>query len=114
MEVEYWRNRYQRMNTERFFAANAIALVTHTIAQPFDLVKTRSQILQEGKGHVGFGFKRGIHGAEVFNETFRAGGGFRKFFSKLDAFAMRTVAYTSFRTGSFLYFYDWINPDARR
>ena len=29
--VEYWRNRYQRMNTERFFAANTIALITHTI-----------------------------------------------------------------------------------
>ena len=29
MEVDYWRNRYQRMNKERFVAANAIALITH-------------------------------------------------------------------------------------
>ena len=29
--VEYWRTRYQRMNPERFVAANAIALVTHTL-----------------------------------------------------------------------------------
>ena len=29
--VEYWRNRYQRMNKERFVAANAMALLTHTI-----------------------------------------------------------------------------------
>jgi hypothetical protein len=29
--VEYWRNRYQRMNKERFVAANAIALITHTV-----------------------------------------------------------------------------------
>ena len=28
--VEYWRNRYQRMNKERFLAANAMALLTHT------------------------------------------------------------------------------------
>jgi len=27
--VEYWRNRHQRMNMERFLAANTIALVTH-------------------------------------------------------------------------------------
>jgi hypothetical protein len=114
MEVEYWRNRYQRMNTERFFAANTIALITHGLTQPFDLVKTRSQILQEGKGHIGFGFKRGIHGSNIFNETFAAGGGLRKFYSKLDAFFMRTVAYTTCRTWGFLYFYDWINPDARR
>ena len=32
--VEYWRNRYQRMNKERFLAANAMALVTHTIVSP--------------------------------------------------------------------------------
>jgi len=31
MEVEYWRNRYQRMNWERFYAANAMALVTHAL-----------------------------------------------------------------------------------
>jgi len=42
MEVEYWRNRYQRMNWERFYAANAIALVTHAVLQPFDLVKVRT------------------------------------------------------------------------
>ena len=29
--VEYWRNRTQRMNKERFIAANMMALVTHTI-----------------------------------------------------------------------------------
>ena len=45
MEIEYWRNRYQRMNKERFIAANVMALITHGITQPLDLVKTRSQML---------------------------------------------------------------------
>jgi len=31
--VEYWRNRYQRMNKERFYAANIMALITHTIVK---------------------------------------------------------------------------------
>ena len=31
MEVEYWRNQYQRMNYERFIAANSMALITHTL-----------------------------------------------------------------------------------
>ena len=31
MEVEYWRNQYQRMNKERFLAANSMALLTHTL-----------------------------------------------------------------------------------
>lgn len=31
MEIEFWRNQYQRMNYERFIAANSLALITHTI-----------------------------------------------------------------------------------
>lgn len=43
-----------------------------------------------------------------------AGGGLRKFYSKFDAFFLRTVSYTTARIWAFGYFYDWINPDARR
>jgi len=78
------------------------------------MVKTRAQMLQEGKGFSGIGFKRGFHSGNIFNEISASGGGLRKFYSSLDAFAMRTVAFTTARTWSFLYFYDWINPDARR
>jgi hypothetical protein len=71
-------------------------------------------MLQEGKTFSGIGFQRGLHSVEVFNETFNAGGGLRKFYSKLDAFVIRTMAYTTARVWGFLYFYDWINPDPRR
>ena len=33
---------------------------------------------------------------------------------RIDAFVVRTFAYTTARVWSFLYFYDWINPDPRR
>ena len=102
------------MNKERFFAANALALITHTLTQPMDMVKSRAQILQEGKGFTGIGFKRGLHGINIFNDIVAAGGGYRKFYSKFDAFFLRTVSYTTARVWGFLYFYDWINPDARR
>jgi len=55
-----------------------------------------------------------MHGINVYNETYAAGGGLRKFYSKFDAFFLRTVGYTTARVWGFLYFYDWINPDARR
>lgn len=45
MEIEYWRNQYQRMNWDRFAAANVMALVTHTVTQPLELTKSRIQIL---------------------------------------------------------------------
>jgi len=102
------------MNYERFVAANTLALITHTATQPFDMCKTRAQILQEGKGFSGIGFSKGIHTINIFNDTLAAGGGFKKFYSKFDAFAMRTFTYTTARVWGFLYFYDWINPDPRR
>uniref|UniRef100_A0A7S3IUP8 ADP/ATP translocase n=2 Tax=Strombidium inclinatum TaxID=197538 RepID=A0A7S3IUP8_9SPIT len=114
MEVEYWRNQYQRMNKERFFAANAIALLTHTVTQPLDMAKTRAQVLQEGKTFNGFAWQKGIYGTNIIRETLAAGGGYKKFYSSWDAFFLRTIAYTTLRVSSFLYFYDWINPDPRR
>ena len=50
-----------------------------------DMVKTRTQLLQEGKGFSGIGFRRGMFTTNVFTETLAAGGGYRKFYSKLDA-----------------------------
>lgn len=91
-----------------------MALVTHTVTQPLDLAKTRIQILQEGKNYHGIGFRKGFHMMQVMEETYRAGGGMKKFYSSYDAFFARTVSYTTARIWGFLYFYDWINPDARR
>ena len=56
------------MNKERFVAANVMALLTHGITQPLDLVKVRSQMLQEGKLFTGIGFQRGFSPSAIFNE----------------------------------------------
>ena len=72
------------------------------------------QLLQEGKNYHGIGFRKGFYWTNTIADTLNAGGGYRKFYSSFDAFAMRTVTYTTARVGAFLYFYDWINPDARR
>mgnify|MGYP003787805657 CR=1 FL=1 len=77
-------------------------------------MKTRIQMLQEGKTFSGVAFEKGFYGENVFNETLKAGGGLRKFYSTLDSYFMRTLSYTTFRISGFLYFYDWINPDSRR
>jgi hypothetical protein len=79
-----------------------------------DLVKVRSQMLQEGKVFSGIGFGRGFHPFQVFNDIHNAGGGWRRTFCGLDGFLARTVTYTTARVWSFLYFYDKLNPDPRR
>lgn len=102
------------MNWDRFCAANSIALVTHTLTQPLDLVKVRSQVLQEGKPFTGIGWQRGFHPFNLFDEIYGAGGGLRKMFTGLDGFAARTLGYTTARVWGFCYFYDILNPDPRR
>jgi hypothetical protein len=71
-------------------------------------------MLQEGKVYTGIAFQRGLHPIEIGQEIHRAGGGMRKFYTSLDGFVIRTMAYTTARVWGFLYFYDWLNPDPRR
>lgn len=38
----------------------------------------------------------------------------KKFYTSYEGFAVKTIGYTTARTGAFLYFYDWFNKDPRR
>lgn len=102
------------MNWDRFLAANSLALITHGLLQPLDLVKVRSQMLQEGKIYTGVGFGRGFHPFQIFDEIHRSGRGIASMYSGFDGFVARTIAYTTARVWGFLYFYDWLNADPRR
>lgn len=63
---------------------------------------------------MGLGFQRGYHPFQVGQEIMNAGGGFRKFWTSLDGFLLRTLAFTTGRIACFGYFYDWLNSDPRR
>ena len=71
-------------------------------------------MLQEGKVYTGIAFQRGFHGINIFNEIREQGGSFRRFYTSLDTFFVRTFAYTTARVWGFLKFYDYLNPDPRR
>lgn len=113
-EIEYYRNRYQRMNKERFLAANAIALVTHFLTQPFDLIKVRSQMLQEGKTYSGMGIQRGFNTYRIFEEINQSGAGYRYWYTSWEGFLARTLTYTTARVSCYLWFLDRLNHDPRR
>jgi len=102
------------MTKERFVVANTIALITHTITQPFDLLKVRSFMLQEGKTFNGLGTERGYNFLQLSREIIKQGGGYKVWFSSYEGFFARTLAYTSSRIWAYLYFYDRLNKDPRR
>lgn len=113
-EVEFWRNRMQRMTKERFYAANVVALITHAVTQPFDLIKVRSQMLQEGKNFNGLGLNRGYNPFQIYTEIAEAGGGYKTWYTSYSGFVSKTLAYTTSRVWLYLYFYDRLNKDPRR
>jgi hypothetical protein len=94
-EIEYNRDKFQRMNRERFFAANIVALITHTITQPLDLLKVRAQMLQEGKVFNGIGLQRGYNAYQMYDEISKAGGGYKTWYTNYQGFFSRTIAYTT-------------------
>lgn len=59
-------------------------------------------MLQEGKVYTGLAFQRGFHPAAVGAEIHAAGGGFKQFYTSLDGFLFKTIAYTSARVWGFL------------
>lgn len=71
-------------------------------------------MLQEGKLFTGIGFSRGWHPFAIAEEIYQAGGGYRRWYTGMDGFVIKTMAYTTARVWGFLYFYDKINPDTRR
>lgn len=113
-EIEYYRNRHQRMNRERFFTANILALITHTVTQPFDLVKVRAQMLQEGRTFYGLGTQRGSNPMAIFREINKSGGSYKTWFTSYEGFVTRTLAYTTARVSAYLWFFDRLNKDPRR
>lgn len=113
-EIEYWRTRNQRMNKERFVAANVLALITHSITQPLDLLKVRAQMLQEGKNFNGMGIQRGYNPYQLYTEIAQAGATYKTWFTSWEGFLARTLTYTTARISCYLWFFDRLNKDPRR
>jgi hypothetical protein len=113
-EIEYWRNKHQRMNKDRFVAANVLALITHAITQPLDLIKVRAQCMQEGKTFNGLGIQRGYNSYQLFSEISHAGGAYKTWYTSYEGFFLKTFAYTNARIGAYLWFFDRLNHDPRR
>ena len=113
-EIEYYRNRHQRMTRERFVTANLVALITHAVVQPLDLIKTRAQMMQEGKTFNGMGIQRGYNSYQIMHSINKAGGSYKTWYTSFEGFAARTVAYTTARVSAYLWFFDRLNHDPRR
>lgn len=54
-----------------------IGLVSNFLTAPFELVKVRGQLIQEGRKLHGWGFERGAPTVRLVNEVIESGAGLR-------------------------------------
>jgi hypothetical protein len=54
-----------------------IATVSNFVTAPFEQLKVRAQLLQEGRRLHGYGLERGVQTVRVFNEIIESGHGVR-------------------------------------
>jgi solute carrier family 25 oxoglutarate transporter 11 len=91
-----------------------LGVVTNIITAPFELVKVRSQLLQEGRRLHGYGAERGVPSIRIFYEVIDSGVGIRGLFTGFDSLLMRGLWGGSWRTYFWCYFYNSFNKDPRR
>lgn len=54
-----------------------IALVSNFLTAPWEIIKVRGQLIQEGRKLHGWGFERGVPTIRLFNEIVESGAGLR-------------------------------------
>ena len=59
-----------------FYSAE-IALIANFLTAPFELIKVRAQLIQEGRKLHGWGWERGVPTVRMFTEIVESGAGLR-------------------------------------
>ena len=54
-----------------------IGLISNFLTAPWELIKVRGQLIQEGRKLHGWGFERGVPTVRIFNEIVESGAGLR-------------------------------------
>jgi hypothetical protein len=90
-----------------------ISMLSNITCAPFELLKVRAQLLQEGRRLHGGGFDRGAPTIRIYNEIIESGAGLRGFWAGFDSLIVRSLWYGGFRPYFWSLFYNLFNKDPR-
>jgi hypothetical protein len=113
-EVQFYRDKYQRFSFHKLQWSLAISLFTGVLTAPAELVKTRSQLLQEGRVVHGWNQYRGVPSIRLIYEVVDSGAGVRGLWKGLDTVIVKSLATGFSRTYLWCLIYNYTNPDPRR
>lgn len=112
-EVEYFRDKYQGFSEHKLKWSLIIGVTSGALTLPFELLKVRAQLLQEGRVIHGFSAFRGVPTFKMFYEIIDSGAGVRGLWKGLDTALVRSLYGSSMRTFIWSLFYNKLNKDPR-
>lgn len=112
-EAQYLRDKYQGFSSHKLEWSLKIGVITSSLALPFDLLKSRAVILQEGRVVHGWSVNKGVPMSAMYKEIIESGAGLRGFWKGLDISIAKNLLLSGYRTFFWSYTYNIFNKDAR-
>ena len=91
-----------------------ISLLSNVALAPFELLKVRAQLLQEGRKLHGFGTERGVPMVRTLESIIESGSGIRGLYTGFDTLFIRSLWYGGFRCYLWCSLFNYVNKDPRR
>jgi hypothetical protein len=113
-QIEFYRQKHQKFSMFKLKASAFLGVVTNVLTAPLELIKVRSQLLQEGRHLHGFGSERGVPSVRIFYEIIDSGSGLKGLYTGYDSLLMRGLWGSGWRSYFWCYFYNYFNTDPRR
>lgn len=112
-EVQYFREKYQGFSTHKLKWSVIIGVTAGTLSLPFELLKVRAQLLQEGRVIHGFSAFRGVPTFKLAYEIIDSGVGLRGLWKGFDTALVRSIYGSALRTYLWCNIYNSMNKDPR-
>lgn len=112
-EVEYQRYKHQGFNLHKLIWSAGIATLTGVALAPFELLKIRAQVMQEGRVIHGWSVNKGVPTSRMFYEIIDSGVGIRGLWTGIDNIIIKSFSSGVIRTFFWCNIYNYFNQDPR-
>jgi hypothetical protein len=112
-EVEYFRKKFQGFTDHKVSWSLLISVAASMATTPFDLLKARAQLLQEGRVIHGWSVNRGVQMVRLGYEVIDSGAGVRGLWRGGSVALVKGIYTGVLRTYLWCNIYNYFNKDAR-
>lgn len=112
-EIEYMKKKHQGFTSHKLKWSIIIGISTNVLTMPFEMLKIRAQVLQEGRLVHGKDTYRAVPMVRSFYEVIDSGAGIRGLYKGLDTMITRSFVQSATRTFLWCNIMNILNKDPR-